>query len=267
MVPAIEKTHADDAERTRTLRELEAHRSTVWAGWFPPCSRWRRWTPGHSACRRCTWTPPAWRTTRFRHLPPHWTCTTSPATRSTPRKARRSPEMPRGRPRRSENVLKNCMEHTPAGGTIRVEVRGRTRSRCRIRVTDTGPGIAAGRPAARLRALLSGRAGGTCRTGRCAGRRSGRRAAGAGHRRTHLPGAAGTRRLPVGAGLRYRAGAGAVARFGPKGHAAGLERARRRCALRHDVPQDERLGRGAPHASRRAHGPAARAPPPARIPP
>ena len=40
-----------------------------------------------------------------------------------------------------ENVLKNCMEHTPAGGTIRVEVREDALA-CRIRVTDTGPGIA-----------------------------------------------------------------------------------------------------------------------------
>ena len=40
-----------------------------------------------------------------------------------------------------ENVLKNCMEHTPAGGTIRVEV-SRDALACRIRVTDSGPGIA-----------------------------------------------------------------------------------------------------------------------------
>ena len=40
-----------------------------------------------------------------------------------------------------ENVLKNCMEHTPAGGTIRVEVRQDALA-CRICVTDTGPGIA-----------------------------------------------------------------------------------------------------------------------------
>ena len=40
-----------------------------------------------------------------------------------------------------ENVLKNCMEHTPSGGAIRVEVREDALA-CRIRVTDTGPGIA-----------------------------------------------------------------------------------------------------------------------------
>lgn len=40
-----------------------------------------------------------------------------------------------------ENVLKNCMEHTPAGGAIRVDVRQDALA-CRIRVTDTGPGIA-----------------------------------------------------------------------------------------------------------------------------
>ena len=41
-----------------------------------------------------------------------------------------------------ENVLKNCMEHTPAGGAIRVSVRQDALACCRIRVTDTGPGIA-----------------------------------------------------------------------------------------------------------------------------
>ena len=40
-----------------------------------------------------------------------------------------------------ENVLKNCMEHTPDGGRILVEVRQDALA-CRIRVTDTGPGIA-----------------------------------------------------------------------------------------------------------------------------
>ena len=39
------------------------------------------------------------------------------------------------------NILKNCMEHTPAGGTVRVEAREDALA-CRIRVTDTGPGIA-----------------------------------------------------------------------------------------------------------------------------
>lgn len=38
------------------------------------------------------------------------------------------------------NVLKNCLEHTPAGGTVRVEVTEDVLA-CRIRVTDTGPGI------------------------------------------------------------------------------------------------------------------------------
>lgn len=39
------------------------------------------------------------------------------------------------------NVLKNCMEHTPAGGTVRVEAHEDALA-CRIRVEDTGPGIA-----------------------------------------------------------------------------------------------------------------------------
>ena len=39
------------------------------------------------------------------------------------------------------NILKNCMEHTPAGGTVRVEAWEDALA-CRIRVTDTGPGIA-----------------------------------------------------------------------------------------------------------------------------
>ena len=40
-----------------------------------------------------------------------------------------------------ENILKNCMEHTPAGGTVTVEAHEDALA-CRIRVTDTGPGIA-----------------------------------------------------------------------------------------------------------------------------
>ena len=38
------------------------------------------------------------------------------------------------------NILKNCMEHTPAGGAIRVDI-AEDAVACRIRVTDTGPGI------------------------------------------------------------------------------------------------------------------------------
>lgn len=40
-----------------------------------------------------------------------------------------------------ENILKNCMEHTSAGGTVTVEAHEDALA-CRIRVTDTGPGIA-----------------------------------------------------------------------------------------------------------------------------
>ena len=39
------------------------------------------------------------------------------------------------------NVLKNCVEHTPAGGTVRISAREDTVA-CRICVEDTGPGIA-----------------------------------------------------------------------------------------------------------------------------
>ena len=39
------------------------------------------------------------------------------------------------------NVLKNCLEHTPHGGQVRIEVTEDVLA-CRIRVTDTGPGIA-----------------------------------------------------------------------------------------------------------------------------
>ena len=38
-------------------------------------------------------------------------------------------------------VLKNCVEHTPAGGTVRITAREDTVA-CRICVEDTGPGIA-----------------------------------------------------------------------------------------------------------------------------
>lgn len=40
-----------------------------------------------------------------------------------------------------ENILKNCMEHTPAGGCVSVRVTEDVMA-CRIRIEDTGPGIA-----------------------------------------------------------------------------------------------------------------------------
>lgn len=40
-----------------------------------------------------------------------------------------------------ENILKNCMEHSPAGGCVSVRVTEDVLA-CRIRIEDTGPGIA-----------------------------------------------------------------------------------------------------------------------------
>lgn len=40
-----------------------------------------------------------------------------------------------------ENILKNCMEHTPAGGRVSLRVTEDVLA-CRIRIEDTGPGIA-----------------------------------------------------------------------------------------------------------------------------
>ena len=40
-----------------------------------------------------------------------------------------------------ENILKNCMEHTPAGGRVSVRVTEDVLA-CRIRIEDTGPGFA-----------------------------------------------------------------------------------------------------------------------------
>lgn len=40
-----------------------------------------------------------------------------------------------------ENILKNCLEHTPAGGCVSVRVTEDVLA-CRIRIEDTGPGIA-----------------------------------------------------------------------------------------------------------------------------
>lgn len=40
-----------------------------------------------------------------------------------------------------ENIVKNCMEHTPEGGRIEASV-WQDAVACRIRITDTGPGIA-----------------------------------------------------------------------------------------------------------------------------
>lgn len=39
------------------------------------------------------------------------------------------------------NIVKNCMEHTPEGGCIAIHVE-QDAVACRIRITDTGPGIA-----------------------------------------------------------------------------------------------------------------------------
>ncbi len=39
------------------------------------------------------------------------------------------------------NIVKNCMEHTPTGGTVRI-IAWEDALACRIRVTDTGSGIA-----------------------------------------------------------------------------------------------------------------------------
>lgn len=39
-----------------------------------------------------------------------------------------------------ENILKNCMEHTPAGGTVRVEATENALATT-LTITDTGPGI------------------------------------------------------------------------------------------------------------------------------
>lgn len=40
-----------------------------------------------------------------------------------------------------ENILKNCVEHTPAGGAVRVSIVEDVLA-CRIHIEDTGPGIA-----------------------------------------------------------------------------------------------------------------------------
>lgn len=40
-----------------------------------------------------------------------------------------------------ENILKNCMEHTPAGGCVSARVTEDVLA-CRVRIEDTGPGIA-----------------------------------------------------------------------------------------------------------------------------
>lgn len=40
-----------------------------------------------------------------------------------------------------ENILKNCVEHTPAGGAVRVRIVEDVLA-CRIHIEDTGPGIA-----------------------------------------------------------------------------------------------------------------------------
>ena len=138
MVPAIEKS-ADDAERTRTLRELERMIDRV--GWLVStllkvakvdAGAFRVQKVHVDAARMAhdALSPLA------AALDLHDIVCTIDASEgaSFTGDAAWSAEA-------LENVLKNCMEHTPAGGSIRVEVREDALA-CRIRVTDTGPGIA-----------------------------------------------------------------------------------------------------------------------------
>ena len=138
MVPAIEKS-TDDAERTRTLRELERMIDRV--GWLVStllkvakvdAGAFRVQKVHVDAARMAhdALSPLA------AALDLHDIVCTIDASEgaSFTGDAAWSAEA-------LENVLKNCMEHTPAGGSIRVEVREDALA-CRIRVTDTGPGIA-----------------------------------------------------------------------------------------------------------------------------
>ena len=138
MVPAIEKS-TDDAERTRTLRELERMIDRV--GWLVStllkvakvdAGAFRVQKVHVDAARMAhdALSPLA------AALDLHDIACTIDASEgaSFTGDAAWSAEA-------LENVLKNCMEHTPAGGSIRVEVREDALA-CRIRVTDTGPGIA-----------------------------------------------------------------------------------------------------------------------------
>lgn len=138
MVPAIEKS-TDDAERTRTLRELERMIDRV--GWLVStllkvakvdAGAFRVQKVHVDAARMAhdALSPLA------AALDLHDIACTIDASEgaSFTGDAAWSAEA-------LENVLKNCMEHTPSGGAIRVEVREDALA-CRIRVTDTGPGIA-----------------------------------------------------------------------------------------------------------------------------
>ena len=139
MVPAIEKS-TDDAERTRTLRELERMIDRV--GWLVStllkvakvdAGAFRVQKVHVDAARMAhdALSPLA------AALDLHDIACTIDASEgaSFTGDAAWSAEA-------LGNVLKNCLEHTPAGGTVRVSAREDAVA-LRLHVTDTGPGIAA----------------------------------------------------------------------------------------------------------------------------